>query len=130
MIFKEGELTQKIIGVSMQIHTALGPGFKESVYVNALVSVLRKEGLLVEIEKPYKVFLHGDLIGNFRVDVAIDGKIILEIKAISGKMPLIFQSQLVSYLKASQIEVGLLINFGNNSLEFKRIVHYLSCKSV
>lgn len=123
-MFKEGELTKIIIGFAMKAHRELGPGFKEKVYHNAMIYLLNKNKYIVITEKSFKVYLDKKEIGNFRVDLMINNKIIIEIKAVSGKMPQIFHSQLVSYLKASEIEVGLLLNFGNPSLEFKRIVCY------
>ncbi len=123
-MFKEEELTKNIIGLAMRVHRELGPGFKENIYHKAMIAVLSDGRYNVLTEKPFKVYLDKKEIGNFRADLIVDNKIIVEIKAVSGKMPQIFQSQLVSYLKAAGLEVGLLLNFGNPSLEFKRIVHY------
>ncbi len=123
-MFKEEELTRKIIGVAMKLHTTLGPGFKENIYHQGLIAALEEEKLGMETEKAFKVFWKKIKIGDFRVDLIVDGKVIIEMKAISGKMPKIFQAQLISYLKASGLEVGLILNFGNPSLEFQRVVSY------
>ena len=123
-MFKEEQLTREIIGIAMAVHRQLGPGFKENVYHRALLIALRKRRHLVESEKAFQVFLDGELVGNFRVDLLVASKVIVEIKAIDFLMPRIYRTQLVSYLKASHIEVGLLINFGKPSLEVKRIAHF------
>ena len=123
-MFKEEEATKQIIGIAMEIHRQLGPGFKERVYHNAMLALLQKQKCEVESEKVFKVYLENTKIGDFRVDLLVFSKIIVEIKAIDGFLPQVFRTQLVSYLKASGLEVVLLLNFGNPSLEFKRIAHY------
>lgn len=123
-MYKEVDLTRKIIGIAMKIHTELGPGFKEHIYHQAMLNDLQEERFDVETEFEYDVVYKSKLIGIFRVDLLINNKIIVELKAVSGEMPTIFQTQTVSYLKASNLEVGLLINFGNPSLEVKRIANY------
>ena len=122
-MLKEEELTGKIIGLAMKVHRELGPGFKESIYHQAMIVILRAEGHEVETEKQFSVFLGAVKIGTFRADLIVNKKVILEIKAIGGKMPKIFLSQVVSYLKASHLEVGRLLNFGNPSLEFDRLAN-------
>jgi len=124
MIKKEWELTQKIIGIAIKVHGELGPGFKEYIYHRAMLNDLLEEKFNVETEYEYNVHYKNKLIGVFRVDLLINNKIIVELKAVSGEIPKIFQTQTVSYLKASRLEVGLLINFGNPKLEIKRIVNY------
>ncbi len=115
-------LTAKIIGICYEVHNILGPGFVEYVYSNALVSVLEKTGLKYEVEKAYKVEFDGKIIGKFRVDFAIENKVILEIKAIDSIMPKIFESQIISYLKTSGLKVGLLVNFGNTRCQIRRLM--------
>lgn len=78
----------------------------------------------VETEKEFDVIYKDRIIGIFRIDLLVNDKVIVELKAISGEMHKIFLTQTVSYLKASQLEVGLLINFGNPSLEVKRLANY------
>jgi GxxExxY protein len=123
-MFKDEELTKKIIGLAMKLHTLLGPGFKEAIYHSGLIAVFQENNLAVETEKPFQVYWKKIKIGNFRADIIVSDKVIIEIKAVAGKMPKIFQAQLISYLKASKIEIGLLLNFGNPSLEFQRVVYY------
>jgi len=127
-MFKEERLTKDIIGLAMKVHRELGPGFKENIYHKAMLNILSENKHAIQTEKSFKVYLNKKEIGSFRIDIMVDSKVIIEVKALGGKMPQIFQSQLVSYLKASGLEVGLLLNFGNPSLEFKRIVHYKNNK--
>lgn len=122
-MLKEEELTKRIIGLAMKIHRELGPGFKESVYHKSLIAVLRADKHVVEIEKPFIVKLKGVEVGKFRADLIVDSKVIVEVKSIIGRMPRFFHLQLISYLKASGLQVGLLLNFGNASLEIKRAVN-------
>ena len=101
------ELTGKIIKACFEVHNALGPGFKEKVYLNGLKIALSQAGLEYEAEKQFLVHFQDQEIGKFRIDLLVENKIIVEIKAITGKMPKVFESQVISYLKASELEVGL-----------------------
>ncbi|MBI2444131.1 MAG: GxxExxY protein [Candidatus Magasanikbacteria bacterium] len=123
-MFKEGSLTEGIIGAAMRLHRELGPGFKENIYQKGIILSPKEMNYDIEIEKPFIVYWKKIKIGNFRTDLIVNKKVIIETKAIAGKMPKIFQAQLISYLKASGIEVGLILNFGNPSLEFQRVVYY------
>lgn len=123
-MYKESELTGKIIGHAMDVHRQLGPGFKESIYHTALFQILAKNKFEVESEKKFDVYFDNNIIGNFRVDLYVENKIIVELKAVSGEIPALFKTQVVSYLKASKTEVGLLINFGNSSIDIKRFGNY------
>jgi GxxExxY protein len=114
-------LTHKIIGCCYEVHKELGPGFLEKIYSRALMIQLESEGLNFECEKEFNVFFKNMLIGKFRCDFYIEGKVILEIKAVTGIQPQLFQTQLISYLKASKIKTGLLVNFGNGSCDVKRL---------
>ena len=119
--YENHELTQTIIGCCYKVHTYLGPGFLENIYVNALKIKLQQAGLKFEIEKEYIVLFEDQIIGKFRCDLVVAEKIIVELKSLTGYQPKLFQNQLISYLKASKIKTGLLINFGNTSCEVKRI---------
>ncbi len=114
-------LTQIIIGCCYEVHNQLGPGFLEKIYANALKIKLQQAGLKFEIEKEFNVIFDGVVIGKFRCDLFVENKIIVELKSITGYQPKLFQSQVISYLKASKVKTGLLINFGNTSCEVKRI---------
>ena len=97
-------LTQRIIGCCFDVHTQLGPGFPERIYVNALKITLRKVGLQFEIEKEYIVKFDQTIVGKFRCDLVIENKVIVELKAVTGFQPKLFQNQLISYLTASKIK--------------------------
>jgi GxxExxY protein len=113
------ELTEKIIGCAMKVHSTLGPGFMESVYQKALVHELLKAGLKVECEKPITVHYDEAVVGDFSADLLVEGRVMLELKANQALAPA-NEVQLVNYLTASGVETGLLLNFGAERLEFKR----------
>lgn len=115
------ELTHFIIGCCYEIHNQLGPGFVERVYENALKVMLLQNGILFEAQKEFNVVFENNIVGKFRCDLLVEDRVIIELKSVMGYMPKIFQSQLISYLKASRIKIGLLINFGNTSCEVKRL---------
>ncbi|MEW6186164.1 MAG: GxxExxY protein [Thermodesulfobacteriota bacterium] len=115
-------MTARIIEACYHVHNHLGPGFVERIYRNALGMSLERAGLKVITEKEYTVFFEGNNVGKFRADLVVEEKVILELKAVEGRMPKIFESQLISYLKASGLKVGLLINFGNRSCEIRRLM--------
>jgi GxxExxY protein len=103
----------------MAVHRALGPGFLESVYQNALLHELRKAGLPAEAGRPIHVHYDGVLVGTFVCDVLVAGIVLVENKAVQALAPA-HEVQLVNYLTATGIEVGLLLNFGAHRLEFRR----------
>jgi len=115
------ELTYKIIGILYRVHTALGCGFPEKVYQKAIEIELKKENISSETEKLFKVVYNGEDVGSFRLDMIINGKVIVEIKAVE-RLPKVFKEQLISQLKASPYELGLLVNFGAPKLEYIRII--------
>ena len=114
-----GELTRKIIGCATAVHRALGPGFVEAVYQNALMHELRKIGLRVEVKPPLKVVYDGVIVGEFLPDAVVESSVILELKGVE-RIVKAHEVQLVNYLTVTGIDIGLLINFGASSLEFKR----------
>ncbi|MCX5810464.1 MAG: GxxExxY protein [Proteobacteria bacterium] len=115
-------LTGKIIEACYRVHNELGPGFIERIYMNTLKIAL--EGLKLQFitEKEFIVRYEEQSVGKFRVDLLIENQVIVELKAVEGKMPKIFESQVISYLKASGIKVGLLVNFGNRRCEVRRLM--------
>lgn len=115
-------LTEKIIACCYKVHSQIGPGFPEKIYHNALKIILNKENLKYESEKEFQVYFDNAKVGTFRCDLFIQEKVIIEIKAVSGQMPVLFEHQLLSYLKASGIKIGLLINFGNTSCQVRRLM--------
>jgi len=119
--YEHDELTKKIIGCCFKVHTALGPGFIEKIYAKALQHQLTKENISFEYEREFNVFFDEQLVGKFRCDLFVENKVIVELKSVTGYIPKLFQDQVLSYLKASNVKTGLLINFGNPSCEIKRL---------
>jgi GxxExxY protein len=120
--FENDTLTEKIIGCCFEVHKTLGPGFLEKIYAKALKIQLSKAGLSFEAEKEFNVHFENQVVGKFRCDLYVENKVIVELKAVTGlQIPNLFQKQLLSYLKASEVKTGLLINFGNSSCGIKRI---------
>ena len=113
------ELTGKVIGCAMDVHRELGPGYLEKVYENALAIAVRSCGMSAEQQVSVPAYFRGLVVGDFIADLVVDGRLIVELKAVSGLLP-VHESQLVSYLKSTGIDIGLLINFGATSLQFKR----------
>lgn len=113
-------LTEKIIACCFKVHSALGAGFPEKIYQNALILSLKAHGLKNEAEKEFNVFFNDKKVGSLKSDLIIDNKVIVEVKAVTGIMPVVFKQQLISYLKISGLHVGLLVNFGNESCQVKR----------
>src|SRR5438128_2238773 len=109
------ELSFRIVGCAIQVHKALGPGFPEAVYERALEIEFKKAGLVYERQKSYRVSYDGKPVGDFRADFVVEGKAILELKAVT-EMPRVFERQLHSYLQVSGLRLGILINFGREKL--------------
>ena len=119
--FKYKEITDIILRSFYEVYNELGNGFLESVYENALHIVLTGYGLYVERQKGINVFFRGKIIGDFKADLIVNEKVIIELKAVRALDPA-HEAQLINYLKATNIEVGLLLNFGRKP-EFKRFVY-------
>jgi GxxExxY protein len=119
--FKYKEITDIILRSFYEVYNELGNGFLESVYENALHIVLTGYGLYVERQKGINVFFRGKIIGDFKADLIVNEKVIIELKAVRALDPA-HEAQLINYLKATDIEVGLLLNFGRKP-EFKRFVY-------
>jgi GxxExxY protein len=119
---KKDSITKRIIGCCFQVHRELGPGFNEKIYHNALKLLFDQKGFRYQTEKEFEVFYLNKKIGSFRADLVVENEAIVEIKPLAGNIPTILEYQLISYLKASGLHVGLLINFGNKSCQVKRVV--------
>ena len=119
--FKYKEITDIILRSFYEVYNEIGDGFLESVYENALYIVLTGDGLCVERQKDIAVFFRGKVIGDFKADLIVNEKVILELKAVRTINPT-HEAQLINYLKATNIEVGLLLNFGKKP-EFKRFIY-------
>jgi GxxExxY protein len=111
-------ITDKIIRAAYTVHNTLGFGFVEKLYENALVVELQKMGLQVECQKPLTVWYKGEAVGDYCLDMLVEGKIIVEVKAVKQVIDA-HEIQILNYLKGCVLEVGLLLNFGE-SLEVKR----------
>ena len=112
-------LIKTVMDCACRIRRSLGPGYLESVYKNAMIVELKKNGLSYEIEKPISVFYDDVLVGDFKADIVVEGILILELKAVQS-LHMAHEIQLVNYLTATGIDDGLLINFGSEELLFKR----------
>lgn len=117
---KHQEITQKIIGASMEVHKILGNGFQEVIYQRALELEFKSFGLSFQREYEMDIFYKGDRIGGRRVDFFIENCIMVELKALVN-LEDVHLAQAMNYLEAYNVEVGLLINFGAKSLQFKRV---------
>ena len=122
---KYEDITQRIIGCAMKVHCILGNGFQEVIYQRALEIEMNLEGLSFEREKEMPVLYKGNLIGTRRVDFFVEEKIMVELKALI-QLEDVHLAQAKNYLEAYNMEVGLLINFGARSLEFKRVINRLN----
>lgn len=120
--YKHSELTRAIIGACMEVHTILGSGFQEVMYQRALSIELKLRNIEHSREHEMEVFYKEHRIGERRVDFFIEGKVMVEIKAVS-QMTDDHLAQGLNYLEAYNIEVGLLINFGARSLQYKRLLN-------
>jgi GxxExxY protein len=116
---KEYDLCGQVIGMAMKVHSALGLGFLESVYRNALIRELRKGGFKAEAERPISVHYDGQLVGAFTADLLVNDSLIIELKSIQS-LAKAHEVQLVNYLVATRIDEGLLVNFGAERLEYKK----------
>ena len=125
---KHGELTERIIGVFYEVYNELGHGFLESVYEEGMALALVQAGMRVERQYPLKVLFRGHVVGDFRADLIVERAVILELKAGSG-IDASHEAQLLNYLRATEIEVGLLFNFGPKP-QFKRMVFENSRKQL
>jgi GxxExxY protein len=116
---EDDPLTSKVIGIAIEIHKVLGPGFTESIYHRAMEIDLAEAGINFESEPPLVVKYKDRVLGKFEADIIVEGALLLEFKALEV-LPLIAEVQVVQYLKASRLDVGLILNFGNAPLQIKR----------
>jgi len=119
-VIKHKDLTEKIIGVYYDVYNTLGHGFLERIYQNAMELRLKKAGLVVKVQDPIHVHFDGQIIGEYYADLVVEEKVILELKA-SQQLTAEHQAQLVHYLKATDYEVGLLLNFGPHPEVLRKI---------
>jgi GxxExxY protein len=119
--YAESELTGKIIGCAMEVHKILGNGFQEVIYQRALAIEMNNVGLTYSREHEMDIFYKGEKIGGRRVDFFVEGKIMVELKAVI-ELQDVHLAQAINYLEAYNMTIGLLINFGSQSLQFKRVM--------
>ena len=113
------DLTGKILQACFEVSKELGSGFLESVYEKALLVALRQKDLQAAAQVPLLVKFRGVIVGDFYADILVEGKVLIELKAVRN-LANEHYAQLLNYLKATNLEVGLLINFGNPKLEYRR----------
>jgi GxxExxY protein len=119
--YKYSATTEKIIGCAMKVHSWFGPGFAEVIYQRSLLVELERAGLKCKGEVERGVFYENLLVGKRRLDIIVQETILLELKAIA-ELDNSCYNQILNYLRVFNLEVGLLINFGTPSLQFKRLV--------
>ena len=122
------ELIRKLINCGMAVRRQLGAGFLEAVYKNAMIIELRKNNIPYQTEKPITIYYDNIPVGEYKADIIVDNRVILELKAVQA-LATCHEVQLVNYLTATKIDNGLLINFGSEQIEFRR-KYRLYCNSI
>ena len=115
-----GDLTQIILECCFEVMNELGAGFLESVYKNALVIALKQRGLRVQTEQCFEIYFRGQKVGLYKADIIIEETVVIELKCCKCLLPE-HQAQTINYLTAANLPVGLLVNFGQKDLEYKRV---------
>ena len=116
------ELSYKIVGCCMEVHSQLGPGLLEQCYHNALFYELKQAGLNVVYNAPFNVFYKGETVGEYFADLVVEGRVIIELKSVKTLLS-VHTAQLINYLHISGYRLGLLVNFQGSSLEWRRLVN-------
>jgi len=122
MELKYADLTEKIIGCAMKVHRHIGPGFPEIIYQRCLLIELDKLGLHYLNEQEKSIYYEGQFVGKRRLDILVENKVLTELKAVTVIDNACYNQEL-NYLRVLDIEVGLLLNFGNTSLQFKKLIN-------
>lgn len=120
--YVDDSLTRRITAACYEVHNKLGPGFVEKIYLGALKIALQKANIKYIPEKEFWVRFDNEKVGKFRIDLLVENKVIVELKSLEGSFPKVFESQVISYLKAADLRVGLLVNFGNEKCVVRRLV--------
>ena len=115
------DLSYKIIGLAMEVHSKLGYGFLEKVYENAMMVLFRREGIHAKQQAPITVCFDGEVVGDYYADILVEDKIILELKAIE-RIADAHRAQSLNYLKATGLRLAILLNFGKERLQYERFV--------
>ncbi|MEK8024154.1 MAG: GxxExxY protein [Candidatus Hydrogenedentota bacterium] len=114
------EITEQILAAAFDVAHELGAGFVENVYEKAMFVALKDKGLHASLQVPFKVKFRNVIVGDYVADMIVEDKVLVELKAVKTLTPE-HQAQVINYLEASGLEVGLLINFGNKKIEYKRL---------
>ena len=118
------DLTYAINGAVFEVNRVLGPGFLEKVYENAVLIELKSRGLKAESQVPIKVLYKEDVVGEYVADILVEERVIVELKTVE-RLEKIHEAQLLNYLKATGLNIGMLVNFRHPKAEIKRLVHNL-----
>ena len=113
-------ITEKILGCCFEVMNELGAGFLEGVYKNSLIVALKQKGICVQKEVTFEISFRGEPIGYYRADIVVEEKVIIELKCCKCLLPE-HKAQVINYLKAAKLSVGLLVNFGQHQLEYRRL---------
>ena len=116
------DLSYKIVGLAMEVHSKLGYGFLEKVYENAMMVLLRREGIHAKQQAPITVYFDGEVVGDYYADILVEDNIILELKAIE-RITDAHRAQTLNYLKATGLHLAILLNFGKERLKYERFTH-------
>jgi GxxExxY protein len=116
------DLTYRVIGAAMRVHNQIGPGYREVHYQRALRAEIEAEGCVVEEERPFDLYVEGNFIGRIYLDLLVDAKVVVELKAFRHMLTEEEIAQTICYLAATDLKVGLLLNFGRQRLQYKRIL--------
>lgn len=115
------DLSYKIIGLAMEVHSRLGYGFLEKVYENALMLLLRREGIDARQQHPIKVHFENEIVGEYVADILVDERIILEINALDY-ISEVHRAQALNYLRATELRLAIILNFRKKKLQYERLV--------
>ena len=115
------DLSYKIVGLAMRVHSKLGYGFLEKVYENALMVLFRREGIEAKQQAPITVYFEEEAVGNYYADILVEDKVILEIKSVENIIDAHI-AQTLNYLKATGLRLAIILNFSKEKLKYKRIV--------
>jgi len=122
IVYPEQQLTGRILEAAFAVHNALGAGFLEKVYENALLIEFRAMGISCISQQGVQVRYRGSIVGDYQADILVEGRVLLELKACSALDPT-HEAQIMNYLRASGLKVGLLLNFARPKLEYRRFVN-------
>jgi GxxExxY protein len=115
------DLSYKIVGLAMQVHRELGPGFLEKVYENSLMILFAENGISAQAQFPVKVHFHRHIVGDYIADIIVENSVVVELKA-QDRIQHLHKAQTLNYLRATNFRLALLLNFGKASLEHERLV--------